>query len=317
MNSAASFDAPLPDATEQALQWLVELHSGEADEQGWERYRQWCESAPENSRAALIAERLWESLGGALERPRGWQRPRALLGFLLALGILGGAGWQAERDGWMADQRTTTGERRTVQLTDGSRLELAPGTRVDIDLDGSQRTLHLYAGELFVQVAPDARRPFEVEAGGGRMRALGTAFDVRNEAGKVRLVVTEHRVGVTLPTSPAPLTAQVGEGQAVDFDGSHLSAVRPVDADAVTAWRRDRLVFHERPLGEVLDELARYHHGVLWTRDERLRELRVTGTFETADVPAQLALLQRALPIRIRHLPWLTRVESDDSRRDP
>ena len=310
---ADDLDTPLPGLTDEALQWLVDLHNGAADDSDWERYQRWCERSAEHQAASLAAERLWERLGSALQRPTPRRRAGgSVLGLVLALGLTTGALWQAREDGWLADQRTAVGERREVQLSDGSQLHLAPQTRVDIHIEGNRRTLRLYAGELFVQVAPDASRPFEVQAADGTLRALGTGFDVRRDGSRVRLVVTEHSVGVSRQGTAAQTVVQAGQALSYDADGT--SQPVNVDAASLTAWRRDRLIFDGQPLGQVLDELSRYHKGLLWIRDPALRQLPVTGLFETRDLDAQLALLQQSLPIRIRKLPWLTVVEQDEQR---
>lgn len=312
--SSAAADTPEPSLTEQALQWLVDLHSGDEQKADWEGYLHWCETSPEHQRAAHAAEQLWERLGSALQRPAPRTRRLPVLGLLLALGLGSGLTWQGSEQGWLADQRTGLGERRTLQLADGSQLELAPQTRVDIDLDGSQRLLRLYSGELYVQVAADPQRPFEVEAAGGRIRALGTAFDVRRKAEDVHVVVTEHAVRVSLLANGAAQTAEVQEGQGLDYGPNGLSQPYAVDKSAETAWRRDRLVFNNRSLGDVLDEMRPYHPGLIWVRDASLRQLPVTGIVGTDDLAAQLKLLQQSLPVRIRKLPWLTLIERDTSR---
>ncbi|WP_110968796.1 FecR family protein [Pseudomonas huaxiensis] len=310
---AKDLDCPLPGLTDEALQWLVDLHSGTADDGDWANYQRWCERSEQHQAASLAAERLWERLGSALQRPAPRRRAGPVLGLVLALGLASGAVWQVREDGWLADQRTGAGERRELQLSDGSQLHLAPQTRVDIQIEGNRRTLRLYAGELFVQVAADASRPFEVQAADGTLRALGTGFDVRRGGARVRLVVTEHSVGVTRQGVGTQTVVQAG--QTITYDANGVSKPLDVDADSLTAWRRDRLIFDGQPLGEVLDELSRYHKGLLWIRDPALRQLPVTGLFETRDLDAQLALLQQSLPIRIRKLPWLTVVEPDEQRK--
>lgn len=312
MPSAEELDRPLPGLIDEALQRLVDLHSGSATDSDWDDYQQWCERSTEHHSAALAAERLWEQLGSALQRPKPQRRTSAMLRLVLAVGLASGMFWQAHEDGWLADQRTAAGERRELRLDDGSQLVMAPRTRLDVRFENNRRTLHLYSGELFVQVAPDAARPFEVEAANGTLRALGTGFDVRREGERVRLVVTEHSVGVTRQGSAAQTVVQAGQSLSYDADG--ISPPRDVDATSLTAWRRDRLIFDRQPLGQVLDELGRYHAGLLWIRDPALRQLPVTGLFETRDLDAQLALLQQSLPIRIRKLPWLTVVERDETR---
>ncbi|MBD9413688.1 FecR domain-containing protein [Pseudomonas sp. PDM16] len=309
--SERALDEPLADElTEQALQWLVDLHAGEGQSANWDDYLRWCEASEEHRRAARAAERLWERLGSTVDRPKARRMP--LLGLLLAIGLAGGAYWQAQSHGWMADERTAVGERRSLLLADGSQLELAPRTRVDIEITDTQRLVRLYAGEVFVQVAADPQRPFEIEAGNGRMRALGTAFDVRSSGDTVKLVVTEHTVRVT--HGDASQVAEVEEGQGLQYGAQWLSRPQAMDVSAAIAWRRDRLVFNERPLGEVVDELRRYHTGAIWLRGDELNSLPVTGIVGTGDVAAQLQLLQQSLPLRVRQLPWLTVIERDPVR---
>ncbi|MEG0859353.1 MAG: FecR domain-containing protein [Pseudomonas sp.] len=315
--SSPPADKPDSALTRQALQWLVDLHSGDEQKTAWEGYLHWCETSPEHQCAAHAAEQLWERLGSALQRPAPRSRRLPVLGLLLALGLGTGLTWQGSEQGWLADQRTGLGERRTLQLADGSQLELAPQTRVDIELDGNPRLLRLYSGELYVQVAADPQRPFEVEAAGGRIRALGTAFDVRSKAEDVHVVVTEHAVRVSLLADGTAQTAEVQEGQGLDYGTKGLTQPYAVDKSAETAWRRDRLVFNNRSLGDVLDEMKPYHPGLIWVRDESLRQLPVTGIVGTDDLAAQLQLLQQSLPVRIRQLPWLTLIERDTSRSQP
>lgn len=303
--------------TEQALQWLVDLHSGDPQKADWDAYLDWCDTSAAHQRAAQAAEQLWERLGSAQQRPAPKSQRLPLLGLVVVLGLGGGVAWQGVESGWLADQRTGLGERRTVQLADGSRLELAPLTRVDIALDGNRRVVRLYRGELFVQVAPDPQRPFEVAAAGGHIRALGTAFDVRRNAERVHLVVTEHAVQVRQQINGASQVAEVQQGQGLDYDGQGLSQPYPVDTAGETAWRRDRLAFTKRTLGEVLDDMKAYHRGLIWVRDDTLRRLPVSGVVGTDDLPAQLQLLQQSLPVRIRQLPWLTIIERDTSRALP
>ncbi|VVO43750.1 hypothetical protein PS726_06248 [Pseudomonas fluorescens] len=62
---------------------------------------------------------------------------------------------------------------------------------------------------------------------------------------------------------------------------------------------RAQLIFHDRPLPEVLAEIERHRRGIIWVSDAQLQALRFTGVLPTQDSDAALALLQAALPIRI------------------
>jgi transmembrane sensor len=54
------------------------------------------------------------------------------------------------------------------------------------------------------------------------------------------------------------------------------------------------------PLGEVLEQVARYRYGVLRC-DPALAALPVDGIFQLKDTDKILLLLQRSLPIRLVH----------------
>ncbi|MGF6221454.1 FecR family protein [Pseudomonas frederiksbergensis] len=70
-------------------------------------------------------------------------------------------------------------------------------------------------------------------------------------------------------------------------------------ATQATASLPARLIFHDRPLPEVLAEIDRHRRGVIWASDAQLQTLRFTGVLPAQDSDAALALLQAALPIRI------------------
>lgn len=304
--SDEELDQSLPPLIEEALQWLVRLHAGDARDTDWEAYECWCQTSTEHQAAAQTAEHLWQQLGSLQRPPR--RRLLPMVALMLTLGSASLLLWQGQEQGWMADYQTSVGEHRRLQLADGSLLELAPQTRVDLDFNDQQRIVHLYTGELHVQVAKDPTRPFLVTAAGGQIRALGTGFDVQRTTEQVQLIVTEHAVQVQIDQQQAEVQA----GQRLQYNAQGLSVPVPVDVRSATAWRRDRLVFDGQPLGQVLDALSRYHSGLLWVPDKDLRQLPVTGLFDTKNPQAQLELLERSLPIRIRRLPWLTLIERDD-----
>ena len=150
-------------------------------------------------------------------------------------------------------------------------------------------------------MAPDPARPFAVTAGNGRIRALGTAFDIRMAADRVHVAVTEHAVAVT---AGAGDEMRLGEGQALQYGPHGIgTAAAAVDIASVSAWRRDRLFFQEAPLGEVVADLDRYRRGRIVILDDRLRALPVTGLFLAAGADAALQTIEATLPVRLTRLP--------------
>lgn len=195
-----------PQVAEQAVRWLVELQGGADDErlrQAWQRWRQ---AAPEHEQAWRHIEAVNQRLAGigtplalaAVNAPHSPQRRRALKTLLLVLAA-GGSAWGLRESGslqrWSADYATGVGERRRLALADGSRLELNSDTAVDVRFDAGERRLLLLRGEIQLSTGQDPR-PLHVYSAEGRLRPVGTRFDVRQFAGRTRVAVHEGAVQV-------------------------------------------------------------------------------------------------------------------------
>ncbi|CAM3780143.1 fec operon regulator FecR [compost metagenome] len=206
----------------------------------------------------------------------------------------------------MADLRTGTGQWRSEQLPDGSRISLEGRSAVDLQFDAQTRTLRLVSGEILVEVAKDATRPFKVVTEHGSIRALGTRFVVERLGDSTRLVMIESSTEVRSGAS----TQTVSAGQQVQFSAAGMQALQAVDASGLEqAWARQQMLVREQPLSEVLERLARNHQGYLLFDAKALAHLNVTAVLPADDSERALRLLARSFPIRVEHYtPWLTRV---------
>jgi transmembrane sensor len=99
---------------------------------------------------------------------------------------------------------TRVGEQNSITLKDGSTIELNTNSRVQVNYTGSRRGIVLMQGEVHFDVSKNPERPFEVTAGHGRVRAVGTAFavryhqsDIAQSQGEVlQVTVTEGKVAL-------------------------------------------------------------------------------------------------------------------------
>lgn len=241
-------------------------------------------------------------------RPGRGSRPRAgrrSLGIGLLVAGLGG--WLAAR--WPETVRTrvatAAGERRTIMLDDGTRLQLDAEAEVEVALTAWHRTVRLLRGAVFLTSGPDPAgppwgRPLRVETARAVYAALGTAFGVRHGAEADRLDVVEGRVAIQRPGLPDQI---LGAGQAVDVRAGTAStpfATREARLDAV-AWRSGMLVVRRLPLDEFVAELGRYG-AVRFDCDDDVAALPVSGVFQLdGSDPAgrALAAVARTLPIRV------------------
>lgn len=230
-------------------------------------------------------------------------RRKALRGGGLAMLLLGLGGHALNRQsplaGLAADLHTATGERRQVQLADGSTLILNARSVVDIEFSATTRLLRLRQGEILVQTATDPARPLIVHTEHGLARALGTRFAVRLREGgdgnHAELAVLEHRVQLT---SAGGTQRIVEAGNAARFTAGGIQAIDG-PAAPLAAWADGLLDIRDRPLGEVVAALRGYARGYLRV-SPRAAALRVYGVFPLDDPDAALQSLAETQPISLR-----------------
>ncbi|MBM7852187.1 transmembrane sensor [Methylopila capsulata] len=246
-------------------------------------------------------------LGPALKPRRGGGTAAILAALAIGLGGAFAAGAFGPPRAFFADERTSAGERRTISLADGSTVEADASTSFDVELRPAERRLTLYSGRIHVAVAPDAARPFVVEAGDLEAQALGTAFEVEQAHDMSSVLVTERRVRASDVRTGDQVELGVGEETTLRIGGR--LAPRAVDVRAATAWRRGLLVFDDQPLEDVAEEISRYVGGRVIVLGEAGR-LRLTGAFPSNDAAAMLDAIAAALPVRVTRLPFVTIVRA-------
>ncbi len=311
--------APDENVIEQAIAWRVCLESGTASPHDHDACTRWRSAHADH-------EMAWQTLAGigdrvrtvpaslarrALHRPAVSMNRRAALRSLLLLGGTGTALY-ASRDwrGWQpfnADIATGVGERRTQVLADGSRLDLNTDSAVDLQYDAQWRRVRLRRGEIVVATAHPADaavRPFVVDTGHGRIRALGTRFSVRQHDDVTDVSVFEGAVEVTPRDAAQPFRVEAGQSLRFDRDAASMPGLADTDA---AAWVDGVLIARDQRLDDFVEALARHRPGILRCAAEA-SELRISGVYPLEYVDAILAALERTLPVTVQRRTawWLT-----------
>lgn len=312
--------APLSSASlEAAADWLLQLHEAPDDAHVQAACLRWCALHPDHARAWQRAQQLQallQQVPPALALPvlgRGPDsRRRAALKTLgLWLGALpaGWVGWQllAPTPG-ISPLRTAVGERRTQALPDGSTLLLDTDTRVSVHYTDSERGLRLERGRIRVSSATDPQlpaRPLQVHTPHGRVRAIGTRFDVRLDEGRTQVSLFEGRLQISIANA-APRTLESGHQAWFDALGGYAASAE--DGTGGT-WSTGMLVADNQPLGTLLTELGRYRRGFLRC-DPAVAAMPVSGAFPLDDTERSLALVEATYPVRVQRAGggWWTTV---------
>lgn len=196
--------------------------------------------------------------------------------------------------------RTELGERASFTLPDGSVIELNTASLVEVDFAGGTRNLNLMRGEALFRVAHDKRRPFVVNARDSRVTALGTVFTVRSEQGEAVVTLLEGRVRVDRVQAGVPTqSAQLRPGEELLTQASTSFQIRKANLDRAAGWRQGRLIFHDEPLPQVVEEINRYSREKLIIGDRQLDTIKVSGTFRIQSASRFAEALQSSFAVEV------------------
>lgn len=317
----ASQDEPLdPRVAREAAQWLMRLHpAAEPDDKERRACLAWRASHVQHELAWQRAQQLNDKFAimpaelgkAALGRTPVQQRRQSVKKLALLIATVP-AGMLAYRQlpvaAWRAQYRTAKGERRSVQLADGSRVQMNSGSAFDVAYDDEERLLVLHEGEVLIETAPDAQaksRPFRVRTADGLIRAIGTRFCVQCGEGWSDVAVFEGAVEVAARDAAARRI--VAANEQLRFTTDTLG-----ESEVLVAHRADWVdgILHaeDQALAAFAFELARHRRG--WIRcDPAVAGLRISGSFQLDDTNQVLRALAATLPVEIRfHTRYLVTI---------
>ena len=293
-------------ARDEAAAWLARLNRRSVSLASLEAFRTWRQT-PQNRAAYESVEATWRRAGDlkddpdiksalkaalAKDRPRGGRRGLAARVWAPALGMasLAGIGFALAIGlgviGSGQTYATHVGEQRLVRLADGSSVRLDTDTRLAVSFSRSARHIRLERGQAYFEVAHDRGRPFTVDAGPLSVRAVGTKFDVRQEAGGPRVTLVEGVVQVrSRGATPGAWTLKAGEQVILGKAAAKTAA----DVGAATSWTSGHLVFQALPLSQAIDEVNRYSVRKIRLNAPAIANVAVNGVFETGDTDAFVA----------------------------
>ncbi len=212
-------------------------------------------------------------------------------------------GWRHYSAVDQASYRTAIGDLQDISLPDGSVITLSSDSRILVTLSRNERHIDLQQGEAFFKVAKDSSRPFVVSAGDRRAIAVGTRYDVRRDAGHLRVIVTQGIVrlesdngagGRRQPTALLPAGSI-----ALASDAGVVVSSGPVQqAEELLSWRSGFIAFHDTPLSTAVAEFNRYNQRRIVIGDPSIGAMRVGGHFRWSNVDSFVRLLELGFPVR-------------------
>ena len=325
-----------PEVIDQALEWLEILSRGKGES---EAFFNWLTESPRHvevfiqamtleQRIAHVAPEQWSALEAtasqnplapdqltnvvpfngrmpllpSFEPKRRWR----LAAIAAGIAVLSIAGWRLPQLLWGSqDYTTAVGEQRTIQLQDGSVVELNTASHLQVRLSAKGRDLQLLEGEALFKVQHDRLHPFRVHTADATIQAVGTEFNVYRRTGVTTVSVLEGSVQVAPEQNDSPpvaapqesniksaatAPAALSSGEQADIGDGQVKLHSTINAARVTAWKQRRLIFDEESLAHIAGEFNRYNHRQFRIEDVETGAHRFSGIFD-ADDPESLALL--------------------------
>lgn len=303
---------PDPQVVKQAISWMLRLRNNRANRRLQAQCEDWREAHHDHELAWQRVQALQQELSGQLAAVPGarltLENSAQGLGRRQALKLLSGVmlvssaawisrdliGWQR----WTSDLATATGERRSVQLPDGTRLQLNTDSAVDLDFNPQQRLITLVRGEILVTCGA-ASAPLLVKTRHGLLEGIDGRFAVRQDSDCTRLSVLSGNVAIHTPHGADGLSLQVHAGENYLVRQTQATLAAPMNMD-VGAWADGLIVTRGMRLADFLSEVGRYRHGYLGCSAD-IADLRLSGVFRLEDTDTLLAILPQTLPVQLRY----------------
>lgn len=312
------------EAVKQAACWLVALEEAPDDAALRARFEAWLAASQANrdawsgtsevydfigtpeyvahraARQALSGRRLVRLLG---RHPIGRRAGLALAGFAVAAGValllLPGIVLRLQ-----ADLVTAVAETRSLELQDGTTIDLGPDSAVAV-LPGPSRAVRLLKGQAFFHVARDPQRPFRVAANAVETTVLGTAFDVRLQQDGAVVTVREGLVRVDYAGTPR-FSELLAAGDWASIAAPDIVDRGVVPPAEVAVWQAGRIVARDRAIADVIDEIQRSFPGAIVMPNEAFGRRRITGVYNLSDPEAALRAVVGVYGGTVhRFSPWL------------
>lgn len=292
-----------PDSTaQQAIEWMVHLHSGEMSDAQRANYERW---RAEHHSHDLACRRIEKTLGNmpqlaaepALRKTlnNAGGRRQFLANTVAITALISTSGWLCNRQtpliGWLADLHTGTGERKTTRLADGSMLTLNARSSVDVEFDANRRHIHLLKGQIHIN-APQAQNPLLITTADGQISLQSGIFTVKVRAEGTWVAALSQPAKVQARNNPDSLLP-AGQGALLNDRG--ISA-RQISVSSEGAWINGFIEVNNQPLGFLIEAFRDYRTGIVRVSPEAA-ELRVSGIFPLDNTDYALEALAQTLPL--------------------
>lgn len=180
---------------------------------------------------------------------------------------------------------TEKGVKSTVQLPDGSTVQLNSDTKITFPdkFIGGTREVEL-SGEAYFKVQSDSSKPMIVNTNKGfQIKVLGTEFNVKSYDNDNTAQATLYEGSINLITPTATTVVKPNE-QVVIQKNNSVKLFVPETISDTKAWTEGRLVFEETKMSEVVKMLERWHGVNIIVKEPKILNYTITANFNSESI---------------------------------
>ncbi|MFR3331455.1 MAG: FecR family protein [Odoribacter splanchnicus] len=144
-------------------------------------------------------------------------------------------------------------------MSDGTRVWINAGSTLKYPAKFAADSRTVYAsGEIYLEVAKDAGRPFYVVVDGIIVKVLGTSFNIRAYADEndTKVTLLEGKIAAQINDKEYTLTPGKQLKRDKTFGGTSVRTVNPTE---IVSWTRGYYIFRKARLQEVANTLKNWY----------------------------------------------------------
>ena len=216
------------------------------------------------------------------------------------------------------------GSKSLMTLPDGSKVWINAGSKISYhsDFGMNSRTVCL-TGEAYFDVVKMDDKPFLVNTDIITVKVYGTSFNVKAykdddlvetmlDHGAITIIrndtpdqeisvepkqkITILRDKSKIPLSGSPVSPSITA--ALPVKKMEIQDVKSVEL--ITAWKDNRLIFDEEPLGSLAKQLERRYNVQIRFSNEKIKSIRYTAALKEIPIDQVLEAISLSAPISYR-----------------
>jgi hypothetical protein len=172
------------------------------------------------------------------------------------------------------------GKRSSIELSDGTKLWLNSGSRAIYPVTFNGKTREIYIeGEGYLEVAPDASKPFYVVTDLIKVKVIGTKFDISayKDDDRVSVVLVEGSVQASSPTEHLMMKPN----QIMNYEKqTQKSTLEETNVLEYISWKDGWMLCNKEQIQSITTKLSRYYNIKINYSDTRLNNLTLTGKLD-------------------------------------